>query len=103
MCLVMVSGAGFPATDGVEVATSCNAGAASGSSVHAESAATVAAASRAVAATRSEGFREPSDAKKAGSNSCGLPRILCLRKWTVVELRGFEPLTSSMPLTRSPN
>lgn len=87
MCLVMVSGAGVPATDGVEVAASCNAGAASGSSVHAESAATVAAASRAVAAIRSEGFREPSDAKKAASNSRDLPRILCLRKWTVVGIR----------------
>ena len=38
--------------------------------------------------------------------SSGLKRIASYRSeilTSLVELRGFEPLTSSMPLTRSPN
>ena len=65
MCLVMVSGAGVSAIAGVGVVAECNVGKASGSSVHPDSAAAVAAPSTTITAIKRVVFRVPSDAIRA--------------------------------------
>ena len=61
MPLAMGSGAGVSATEGVGVVARCNVGVASGSSLHADSAAAIVVPIRAILAIRSQVFRVPSD------------------------------------------